>query len=110
MDSIKWIAIVLAALAMGLFVSDLVINLRKRRNTVINIVGLVFLTFSVVCFVLTIVFGDETPQLLNYAWIAFLVGYLVCDVIMAVDIGKTNAQNKRASLQGSDVADENEKR
>ncbi len=110
MESIKWIVIALAALAMGLLVSDLVINLKKRRNTVINIVGLVFLTLSIVCFVLTIVFGDQSPQLLSYAWIAFLVGYLVCDVIMAVDIGKTNAQKKREGLQSAVPSDENEER
>lgn len=95
MENPKWIVVVLAALAMGLLLADLIINIKKHHNTKVNIIGLVFLGLSICCFVPTIVFGDDAPGILNYAWIGFLACYLVCDVIMAVLIGRENARIKR---------------
>ncbi len=95
MESIKWIAVVLAALAMALLLTDLIVNIKKRHNTRVNIIGLVFLSLSIACFIPVIVFGDQAPQMLNYGWIGFLVGYFVCDVILAVIIGKDNKRKKR---------------
>lgn len=97
MESLKWIVVVFAALAMALLLTDLIVNIKKRKNTKINIIGLVFLSLSIACFVPTIILGDEASQLLDFGWIGFLLGYFVCDVIMAVVIGKDNSRKKRDS-------------
>ena len=91
LDIIGWVTLVVAALGLCLFVSDLIINIKKRRNTRLNIIGLVFISLSIVCFVLTMVFS-EMETIFMFISIAFLAAYLVCDVIIAVCIGK---QNKR---------------
>lgn len=103
MESLKWIVVVFAALAMSLLLSDLIIGIKKRKNVKASIVGLVFLGLSIACYVPTVVFGDQSPQLLTWCWIFFLVGYFVCDVIMAVDIGKNNARSKRESTSDVDA-------
>ena len=90
-DIIGWVTVVIAVLGLGLFLGDLIINIKKRRNTRLNIIGLVFISLSIVCFVLTMVF-TEMETVFTFIAIAFLAGYLVCDVIVAICIGK---QNKR---------------
>lgn len=89
----KWVTVIVAVLGLCLLFSDLIINIKKRHNTKVNIIGLVFLSLSLACFVPTIIYGDEAPSLLNFAWVGFLIGYFVCDVILAVIIGKQNAKN-----------------
>ncbi len=112
MEDLKWIVIVFAALAMGLLLADLIINIKKRHNTRINVIGLVFLALSICCLVPTIVFGDDAPGILNYAWVGFLACYLVCDVIMAVLIGRANArikhqQREMQKVECDDLSGEN---
>ncbi len=94
MEVAKWVALVVAVLGLCLILSDLIINIKKRRNTRLNIIGLVFFVLSVLCFVLTqFVFADQLPSVLSLIWIVFLICYFVCDVIIAVCIGKQNKQN-----------------
>lgn len=95
MDVGQWITVVVAVLGVALLFSDLIINIKKHHNRKVNIIGLVFLSLSLACFIPTIVFGEESPVLLNFAWIGFLIGYFVCDVILAVCLGKSNAALKK---------------
>ncbi len=92
----QWITVVVAVLGVALLFSDLIINIKKHHNRKVNIIGLVFLSLSLACFIPTIVYGKESPVLLNFAWIGFLIGYFVCDVILAVCIGKQNAKLRRS--------------
>ena len=91
LDIIGWVTLVIAVLGVGLFFGDLIINIKKHRNTLLNIIGLVFISLSLVSFVFTILFAELELVFMLIA-IVFLVGYLVCDVIVAVCIGR---QNKR---------------
>lgn len=101
MEVARWIALIVAVLGVCLQLSDLIINIKKRKNTRMNIIGFVFLTLSLVCFVLTqFVFKEQLPQMLTLIWIPFLAGYLVCDIIIAVCIGRQNARLKREQKNG----------
>lgn len=91
LDIVGWATVVIAVLGLCLFFSDLIINIKKRRNTRLNIIGLVFISLSLVCFLMTMLFS-EMELIFMFIAIAFMIGYFVCDVIVAVCIAK---QNKR---------------
>lgn len=100
-DIIGWVTVVIAVLGLGLFLTDLIINIKKRRNTRLNIIGLVFISLSIVCFVLTMVFASM-EKVFMFVSIAFLTGYLVCDVIVAICIGKQNKKLKKQQTEDVD--------
>lgn len=110
MDVARWIGLVVAVLGMCLLFSDLIINIKKRRNTRLNVIGFVFLTLSLVCYVLTQFVFTNLSSMMTFIWIPFLVGYLVCDVIVAICIGKENARKKQEKqLQQEDSSEVAEK-
>lgn len=96
MEAAKWVALVVAALGLALLFTDLIMNIKKRQHTRLNIVALVFLSVSLICFILTQWVIKNLPPFMSLIWIAFLVGYLVCDIILAVGIGKDNRRKKKA--------------
>lgn len=89
LDIVGWVTVAIAVLGLCLFFSDLIINIKKRRNTRLNIIGLVFISLSLVCFLLTMLF-TEMEMIFMFIAIAFMIGYFVCDVIVAVCIAKQN--------------------
>ncbi len=100
MEAAKWVALVVAALGLALLFTDLIMNIKKRQHTRLNIVALVFLSVSLICFILTQWVIKNLPPFMSLIWIAFLVGYLVCDIILAVGIGKDNRRKKKAEQAG----------
>lgn len=94
-SALKWVGLVVAVLGMALLFTDLVMNIKKHSHTKMNIVAMVFLCLSLVCYILTQwVFVDKLPSIVGFVWVVFLVAYFVCDVIMAVGIGRDNHRKK----------------
>ena len=103
-DALKWIALVVAALGVALLFYDLVVNIKKRKRTKLNIVALVFLSLSLVCYILTQWVLKNLPAVVGFVWVFFLVAYFVCDIILAVGIGRDNHRKK----MGMDDTDEDD--
>lgn len=94
-DAAKWIGLAVAVLGVALLFSDLVMNIKKRNHTKMNIVAMVFLCLSLVCYVVTQWVIPNLPSLFGFIWVVFLVAYFICDIIMAVGIGRDNHRKKR---------------
>ena len=101
-DAAKWIGLVVAVLGVGFLLSDLIINIKKRKRTKMNIVALVFLVLSLVCYILTQWVLTDLPPLFGFVWVVFLVVYFVCDVIMAISIGRENHRKKQGLVDDDD--------
>jgi len=102
----KWIGLVVALLGVALLFTDLVMNIKKRNHTKMNIVAMVFLVLSLVCYILTQWVLTDLPTLFGFIWVVFLVAYFVCDVIMAVGIGRDN-HRKKLGMDDSDEENAN---
>lgn len=112
MEAAKWVALAVGVVGMALFFTDLIVNIRHRNHTRLNVTGLVFLSLSFLCFVLTqFVFYEGLPPVFSYFWIFFLAAYFVCDVILAVSLARQNKQNKKVQEKNSsdDIFDETTK-
>lgn len=105
-NAAKWIGLAVAILGVALLFSDLFMNIKKRNHTKMNIVALVFLSLSLVCYVLTQWVFTSLPPMVGFIWVVFLVAYFVCDIILAVGIGRDNRRKKRGL--GSSDEDESE--
>lgn len=106
-DAAKWIGLVVAVLGVALLFYDLVMNIKKRNHTKMNIVAMVFLCLSLVCYILTQWVLTDLPPLFGFIWVVFLVAYLVCDVVMAVGIGRDNHRKKRGLVDPEEEDDAN---
>ena len=93
-DALKWVGLAVAVVAMAFLLTDLIINIKKRKRTRLNIVALVFLVLSLICYVLTQWVLPNLPSLFGFVWVVFLAVYLVCDIILAVGIGRDNRRKK----------------
>ncbi|MCM1290052.1 MAG: hypothetical protein NC132_06405 [Corallococcus sp.] len=93
-DAAKWIGLVVAVLGVALLFTDLAMNIKKRNHTKMNVVALVFLSLSLVCYILTQWVIQNLPTLFGFIWVVFLVAYFVCDIVMAIGIGRDNRRKK----------------
>ncbi|MCM1194908.1 MAG: hypothetical protein NC332_03140 [Firmicutes bacterium] len=76
-------------------------SLRKRSNTKLTILSLVFLSISVIGYLLTdlILRNKNLPVIFSLLWIVFLWAYLICNLISAVSISKRTRSAKKAETE-----------
>lgn len=77
---------------------------KKKYNSKLTITGLVFLTVSVIGFIVTeILLRDaDIPSFVIVVWIVLLWGYLICNIVSAVLVTR---KNKIAKRNGSNQID-----
>lgn len=107
-EIIGWATLALGLALSALLIAELAVQIRKRKNVKLNVTALVFLTVSVLGYVVCR-FVELAPPLLSLLWIAFFWVYMVLMVVRMVRHHRRSVAARRqvaaTSAQPSDSSD-----
>lgn len=103
---LKWGGIVFAVVGIICLFLEAFATLKRKTNPKLTIAGMIFLSISVIGYVITelILRDKDVPIIFSIIWIAFLWLYLICNLISSVLIARKHRAEKRAKKQAMAVA------
>lgn len=104
---LQWCGIVFAAVGIVCLFLEAIGSIRKRNNTKLSILSLIFLTISLVGYIVTevVLRSKGLPSFFSVAWVVFLWAYLICNLVSYLKINKKNRALKREQKLADEQAD-----
>lgn len=98
---LQWGGTAFAIVGVVLLFLEAIGSIRKRNNTKLSILGLVFLSISLVGYLLTevILRSQGLPVIFSCLWILFMWAYLICNLVSAIKLSRQAGQEKKAQRQ-----------
>lgn len=106
---LEWGGIVFVVIGIVCLFVEAIACLRRRSNTKLTIVGMVFLSVSVIGYIITeILLRDkDVPIFLTAVWIGFLWAYLICNVISAIILHRKKRKGIALDDEDEQITDDN---
>ena len=103
---LQWCGIVFGVVGVTCLFLEAIGSIRKHNNTKLSILSLVFLTVSLVGYIVTelVLRSKGLPSVFSFVWIIFLWAYLACNLASAVKISKRSRAEKK-NKKIADVSD-----
>ena len=103
---LSWGGIIFAVVGIICLFLEAFATLKRKTNPKLTIAGMVFLSVSVIGYVITelILRDKDLPIIFSIIWIAMLWMYLICNLISSMLIAKKHRAEKRVKKQAMAVA------
>ena len=94
---LQWCGTIFAIVGVIFLFLEAIGSIRKRSNTKLSVLGLVFLSISLVGYLITeiVLRSKGLPSVFSFVWIIFLWAYLACNLASAVKISKRSRAEKK---------------
>ncbi len=98
---LQWCGIVFGIVGVTCLFLEAIGSIRKHNNTKLSILSLVFLTVSLVGYIVTelVLRSQGLPSFFSVVWVVFLWAYLICNLVSYLKINKKNRALKREKKQ-----------
>lgn len=95
---LQWCGIVFAVVGVVCLFLEAIGSIRKHNNTKLSILSLVFLTISLVGYIITevVLRSKGLPSFFSVVWVVFLWAYLICNLVSYLKINKKNRALKKS--------------
>ncbi len=103
---LQWCGTIFAIVGVIFLFLEAIGSIRKRSNTKLSVLALVFLSISLVGYLITeiVLRSKGLPSVFSFVWIIFLWAYLACNLASAVKISKRSRAEKK-NKKIADVSD-----